>query len=158
MGNTDDRLRRLARTVVTEAGIGTPTTVTTLGGGFYARVFLVRAVPTPVVIKFSRVPGLLSREATELRALGAHGTLPTPGVRAVRDQPGRRNIRFGRASDRDPVLFTLVEQLVDRTAADTEHRSDVDHAHAVLAPEPARGFATGVGRPGHGLLPYSLEF
>ncbi len=56
--------------------------VTSLGGGWYGRVFLAEMTsePTRVIIKFHLFPNLAEKEACQLEILAAHATLKMPEV------------------------------------------------------------------------------
>lgn len=86
-------MEQTARAIV-KRYLGTdPQKMTSLGGGWFGRVFLAEMAGEPfrLVVKIHLLPGLAEQEACQLRALAAHATVKMPSVfyvhRATPDIP-----------------------------------------------------------------------
>ena len=78
-------MQQIAEAIVNKYFGISPHKVTSLGGGFYGRVFLaeVFAQPEKVVIKIYLPPNLAAKEARQIKTLSAYATVKMPEVFAV---------------------------------------------------------------------------
>ncbi len=75
-------MQQIAEALVNRYMGGYPQKITSLGGGWYGRVFLAEMMdePTKVIVKIHLVPNLAEKEACQLKVLAAHATLKMPEV------------------------------------------------------------------------------
>lgn len=70
-------MEHIAKAIASKYYGTTPQKITSLGGGWYGRVFLAEmaAEPTKVIVKIQLLPNLAEKEARQLKVLAAHATL-----------------------------------------------------------------------------------
>ncbi len=75
-------MEHIAKAIASRYYGTTPQKITSLGGGWYGRVFLAEmaAEPTKVIVKIQLLPNLAEKEARQLKVLAAHATLKMPDV------------------------------------------------------------------------------
>ncbi len=75
-------MQQIAETIVHRYFGTNPQKITSLGGGWYGRVFLAEmtAEPTKVIIKIHLLPNLAEKEACQLELLATHAIVKMPDV------------------------------------------------------------------------------
>lgn len=75
-------MQQIAEAIVNRYFGTNPQKITSLGGGWYGRVFLAEmtAEPTKVIIKIQLFPNLAEKEACQLEVLATHATVKMPDV------------------------------------------------------------------------------
>ncbi|MBP1754689.1 MAG: hypothetical protein H6Q59_1087 [Firmicutes bacterium] len=75
-------MQQIAEAIVNRYYGTNPLKITSLGGGWYGRVFLAEMTsePTKVIIKIHLFPNLAEKEACQLEVLAAHATIKMPEV------------------------------------------------------------------------------
>lgn len=75
-------MQQIAEAIVNRYFGTNPCKITSLGGGWFGRVFLAEmtAEPLKVIVKIHLVPNLAQKEACQLEVLAAHATVKMPDV------------------------------------------------------------------------------